>query len=150
MQRCRTRTLSGAPGQEVPPGREEYAMSKSAADFVAAAKAQVQNLDVDAVEEELQSGKPVLIDLREAEELAEHGRIPGAVHVPRGMLEFRADPTSPYHQEPFDPSRRIILHCASGGRSALGASTLQAMGYENVAHLDGGITAWKEAGKPVE
>lgn len=123
---------------------------KSAGDLVAAAKAQVQNLDVDAVEEEVRSGKAVLIDLREAEELTQSGRIPGAVHVPRGMLEFRADPTSPYHQEPFDPSRRIILHCASGGRSALGASTLQAMGYENVAHLDGGITAWKEAGKPVE
>ncbi len=125
-------------------------MMKSAGDLVAAAKAQVQNLDVDAVEEELRSGKAVLIDLREAEELTQNGRIPGAVHVPRGMLEFRADPTSPYHQEPFDPSRRIILHCASGGRSALGASTLRAMGYENVAHLDGGITAWKEAGKPVE
>lgn len=70
--------------------------------------------------------------------------------MPRGMLEFRADPTSPYHLEPFDRSRRIILHCASGGRSALGAATLQAMGYSNVAHLDGGFTAWKAAGKPIE
>lgn len=124
-------------------------MTKSASDLVAAAKSQVENLDPDAVEAELDAGAAVLVDLREAEELTANGRIPGSAHVPRGMLEFRADPTSPYHQEPFDPTQRIILHCASGGRSALGAATLQAMGYENVAHLDGGITAWKEAGKPV-
>jgi len=125
-------------------------MTNSASDLVAAAKAQVQNLDPDAVEEEVRSGKAVLVDLREAEELEANGRIPGAVHVPRGMLEFRADPTSTYHQEPLDPSKRVILHCASGGRSALAAVTLQSMGYQDVAHLDGGITAWKEAGKPVE
>lgn len=125
-------------------------MTKSSSDLVAEAKTQVENLDVEAVERELDSGEAVLVDLREPEELTEKGRIPGSVHVPRGMLEFRADPSSPYHQEPFDPSRRIILHCASGGRSALGAATLQAMGYSNVAHLNGGISAWKEAGKPVE
>lgn len=123
---------------------------KTASELVAEAKAQVENLGPDEVERELQSGEAVVIDLREAEELTANGRIPGAVHVPRGMLEFRADPTSPYHQEPFDPSKRIIVHCASGGRSALAASTLQSMGYGNVAHLDGGITAWKEAGKPTE
>lgn len=125
-------------------------MAKSASDLVAEAKAKVENLDADAVEAELGAGSAVLVDLREAEELDANGRIPGSVHVPRGMLEFRADPTSPYHQEPFDPSRRIILHCASGGRSALGAATLAAMGYDDVAHLDGGFTAWREAGKPVE
>lgn len=125
-------------------------MGKSASDLVAEAKAKVENLDVDAVEAELKSGNAVVIDLRESEELAATGRIPGSVHVPRGMLEFRADPTSPYHQDPIDPSKRIILHCASGGRSALAATTLQAMGYDNVAHLDGGFTAWKAAGKPVE
>jgi len=125
-------------------------MTKSASDLVGEAKQQIENLDVDAVERELQSGDAVLVDLREPEELAATGRIPGSVHVPRGMLEFRADPTSPYHQEPFDPSKRTILHCASGGRSALAAATLKAMGYTDVAHLDGGITAWKEAGKPTE
>jgi rhodanese-related sulfurtransferase len=66
------------------------------------------------------------------------------------MLEFRADPTSPYHQAPLDPAARVIVHCASGGRSALAAAALAEMGYERVAHLDGGITAWREAGKPVE
>lgn len=125
-------------------------MEKGVGELVAEAKARVQNLDADAVEAELSSGDAVLIDLRETEELAADGRIPGSVHVPRGMLEFRADPTSQYHQEPFDRSRRIILHCASGGRSALGAASLQAMGYRDVAHLDGGIKAWKDAGKPVE
>ncbi len=125
-------------------------MTKSASDLVAEAKSQVEGLTADAVQAELDSGDAVLVDLREAEELTANGRIPDSVHVPRGMLEFRADPSSPYHQEPFDPSKRIILHCASGGRSSLGAATLQAMGYSNVAHLDGGITAWKEAGKPIE
>ena len=124
-------------------------MSKSASELVTAAKAQVENLDVETVERELASGDAVLIDLREADELA-NGRIPGSVHVPRGMLEFRADPTSSYHQQPLDPAKRVILHCASGGRSALAAATLQSMGYDDVAHLDGGFNAWKDAGKPVE
>jgi rhodanese-related sulfurtransferase len=125
-------------------------MKKKAADLVAEAKAGIENLDPAAVEAEVQSGEAVLVDIRDAPELEEHGRIPGSVHIPRGMLEFRADTTSPYHQAPLDPAQRVILHCASGGRSALAAKTLQEMGYENVAHLDGGINAWKEAGKPTE
>lgn len=125
-------------------------MEKTAAELVAEAKSQVENLDVDAVERELADGDAVLVDIRDAPELEENGRIPGAVHVPRGMLEFRADVTSPYHDDALDPSQRVILHCASGGRSALAARTLQEMGYRRVAHLDGGINAWKEAGKPVE
>ena len=125
-------------------------MTKKASELVTEAKAKVENLDAESVERELSSGEAVLVDVRDADEVTANGRIPGSVHVPRGMLEFRADPSSPYYQEPLDPSRRIILHCASGGRSALGAATLQEMGYSNVAHLDGGIKAWKEAGKPVE
>ena len=66
------------------------------------------------------------------------------------MLEFYADPTSSYHRPEFAPDRRVILHCAAGGRSALAADTLQQMGYTNVAHLDGGFRAWKESGQPVE
>lgn len=90
------------------------------------------------------------MDLRDDSEVAATGRIPGSLHVPRGMLEFRADPTSPYHNEALDPGQRVILHCASGGRSALAAVTLKDMGYGNVAHLDGGIKAWAEQGNPVE
>jgi len=122
-------------------------MDRHVADLVAAAKQRIENLDPHAVEEELASGDAVLVDIREADELDANGRIPGAVHIPRGMLEFRADPASPYHQPPMDPAARIILHCASGGRSALAAAALQDMGYERVAHLDGGIAAWKDAGK---
>ncbi len=68
------------------------------------------------------------------------------------MLEFYADPSSPYknHREEFSPDRRIIFHCASGGRSALAADTVHQMGYKNVAHLDGGFKAWKESGQAVE
>lgn len=123
-------------------------MPKSAADLVAEAKQRVENLTPDDVEREL-AGGAVVVDLRETEELA-GGRIPGAVHVPRGMLEFRADPSSPYHDAALDPSARVILHCAAGGRSALAAATLKEMGYDNVAHLDGGFGAWQGAGKPVE
>lgn len=124
-------------------------MAKKASELVAEAKAQVENLTPDQVEAELQSGDAVLVDLREPEEVAA-AKIKGSVHIPRGMLEFRADPTSPYSEPALDPSKRVILHCASGGRSALGAIALQQLGYDNVAHLDGGIGAWKEAGKPTE
>jgi rhodanese-related sulfurtransferase len=124
-------------------------MPKSAADLVAEAKSRIENLDMDTVERELAAGDAVLVDVREAEELAASGSIPGAVHVPRGMLEFRADPASPYHMQPFEPGRRIILHCASGGRSALSAVTLQEMGYTRVAHLDCGFNGWRDAGKAV-
>jgi len=124
-------------------------VGKTSAEMVQEAKGRVENLSVEGLEAEMNSGDAMVVDLREAEELA-GGKIPGSVHVPRGMLEFRADPSSPYHQEPLDPSRRVILHCASGGRSALAASMLQDMGYSNVAHLDGGFTAWTDAGKPTE
>ena len=125
-------------------------MAKTAAELVAEAKPRVENLTVDQVARELEHGDALLVDLREPEERAQHGTIPGAVPAPRGMLEFYADPTSAYHRPEFDPGRRVILHCASGGRSALAADILQQMGYQNVAHLDGGLKAWKEAGQPVE
>ena len=124
--------------------------SKTAAELVAEAKQRVTNLTVDDVAAERQSGDPLIVDVREPAERDEHGSIPGAISAPRGMLEFWADPTSAYHRPEFDPGRRVILHCAAGGRSALAADTLQQLGYTNVAHLDGGFTAWKEAGQPVE
>jgi len=125
-------------------------MAQGAMDLVAAAKAQVENLGVEEVAKEIEGGAVVLVDLREPAEREANGTIPGAIHVPRGMLEFHADASTPYHIEALDPSKRVILHCASGGRSALAAQTLQQLGYTNVAHLDGGIKAWAEAGKPVE
>ena len=122
---------------------------RSVADLVAQAKASVENLGPDAVEEELDGGA-LLVDLREPDERAANGTIPGALHVPRGMLEFGADPASPYHLDGLEPDRRIVLHCASGGRSALAAAALQELCYRRVAHLDGGFTAWRDAGKPIE
>lgn len=119
-------------------------------DLVKEARQQIENLTPSQVKEEINSGKAQLIDIREAEELTTTGKIPGSTHAPRGMLEFYADASLPYHKPEFDKNKRIILHCASGGRSALAAKTLKDMGYENVAHLDGGIKAWKEAGMPVE
>ena len=125
-------------------------MAKTAAEMVADAKQRVQNLSVDQVANELAQGDAVLIDLREPGERAQNGVIPGAISAPRGMLEFYADTTSAYHRPEFNPNGRVILHCASGGRSALAADMLQQMGYTNVAHLDGGLNAWKAAGQPVE
>lgn len=124
--------------------------TKSATDLVKEAREQLENLTPEQVNEALSGGEATLIDLRESEELQLNGKIPGAVHAPRGMLEFYADPSLPYHKPEFDKEKRIILHCASGGRSALAAQTLKQMGYENVAHLDGGFKAWKEAALPVE
>jgi len=121
----------------------------TAAELVASAKARVRNLEPGAFADLATAPDAVIVDIREADERVE-GTIPGAIHVPRGMLEFCADPTSPYHDDRLRPDRRVLLHCASGGRSALAAATLQDMGYTDVAHLDGGITAWKDAGKPVE
>jgi len=123
--------------------------AKSATDLVKEAKQQIENLTPEQVKDELSKGNATLIDIRESEELKENGQIPGSVHAPRGMLEFYADPSQPYHKAAFDPEKRIILHCAGGGRSALAVQTLKQMGYQNVAHLDGGIKAWKEAGMPV-
>ncbi len=124
-------------------------VNKSATDLVKEAKQGIENLSADQVNEELQKSNVTLIDIRESEELKQNGRIAGAVHAPRGMLEFYADASLPYHKPEFDKSKRIILHCASGGRSALAVTTLKQMGFENVAHLDGGIKAWKESGREV-
>lgn len=123
---------------------------QTAAQMVAAAKASIENLDVDQVVSELEDGKAVIVDIRESEERLQNGFMPGAVHLPRGMLEFYADPTSPYHRQEIAPDKRVILHCASGGRSALAVRTLMELGYTNVAHLDGGFNAWAAAGQPVE
>jgi rhodanese-related sulfurtransferase len=150
--------------------QEETTMATTVSNMVSEAKQRVENLTVDQVSQELERGEALVVDLREPEERTQQGVIPGAVFAPRGMLEFWADPTSPYHRAEFDPNmlefwadptspyhraefdpnRRIILHCASGGRSALAADMLRELGYTNVAHLDGGLKAWKEAGHSVE
>jgi len=124
--------------------------TKTTMELVAEAKGRIQNLTPDETARELENGEVVLVDLREPAELAEQGVIPGAIHAPRGMLEFYADPASAYHRKEFQPGARTILYCASGGRSALACDTLRGLGYDNLAHLDGGLKAWKEAGKPTQ
>ena len=98
----------------------------------------------------LKNPNTVFIDLRESVELQENGKIPGSVHAPRGMLEFLIDPTSSDHNSVFSSGRHLVFYCASGGRSALAASTAQLMGLKNVAHIDGGFRAWTGAGGPIE
>lgn len=125
------------------------AVNDSVRHMVARAKDEVRNMSVAEVAAALEAGTATLVDLREPEEVRREGTIPHAVPAPRGMLEFWADPASPYHREEFVPSAGLILYCASGGRSALAAQTLQTLGYTDVAHLDGGLAAWKEHGRPV-
>ena len=124
--------------------------AKTAAHLVTEAKARIENLSPAEVAAECERDNVLVVDVREPEERTQNGAIRGAVHAPRGMLEFYADPTSAYHRPEFDPGRRVILYCASGGRSALAAASLQEIGYTRVAHLDGGIKAWREAGLPTE
>ena len=117
--------------------------------MVAEAKGRIENLTPEEVAKEIEGGA-LMVDIREEDELRRDGHIPGAVFAPRGMLEFWVDSTSPYHRDEFDTDRRIVLYCASGGRSALAADTMRRMGYQEVAHLDGGFTTWKEQGRPIE
>ena len=109
----------------------------------------VDQAAVDEFGRELQADTVTLIDIREPDEVGRTGAIPGAIQAPRGMLEFWADPASPYHCTEFDPASRTLLYCASGGRSARAVQSRRTLGYTDVAHLDGGLKAWAEHGRPV-
>jgi len=123
-------------------------MTTTAAAMVGEANAQIEHVSPKGAADEVASGKAVLLDIREPVEWEHH--IQGAVQVPRGVLEFIADPASPRHNAALDPARRVIVYCRSGTRAALAALTLKTLGYEHVANMDGGFTAWKEAGLPTE
>lgn len=92
----------------------------------------------------------VLVDIRDIREIRRDGRIPGAFHCTRGMLEFWIDPASPYHKPVFAEDKRFVFFCASAWRSALATQIAQQMGLKPVAHIEGGFTAWKKAGGPVD
>jgi rhodanese-related sulfurtransferase len=123
-------------------------MPKTAAEMVAEARAQIESISPQAAHDEIAAGQAVALDVREPVEWEQH--IGGAVQVPRGLLEFAADPRSPRYKPELDPAGRVIVYCRSGVRAALAAFTLKTLGYQNVANLEGGINAWKEADLPVE
>jgi rhodanese-related sulfurtransferase len=122
-------------------------MVKSVAEMIGEARAQIELVTPAAAADELAAGEPVFVDVREPIEWEQH--IAGAVQVPRGLIEFVADPASPRYNTRLQPTQRIIVYCASGARGALATLTLRNTGYENVANLDGGLNAWVAAGLPV-
>ncbi len=116
-----------------------------------ALKVNIQNLSVDDLVSEMKSDPDLLlIDLREIQEVVDLGTIPGAQNVARGMLEFWADPASPYYRDYFGEDKRIVTFCAGGGRSVYATLALKDMGYKNVAHLEAGFNGWKKAGGEVQ
>ncbi len=123
-------------------------MAVTAKDLLEAANAAVPRIDAARAQEMMAKGA-LLLDVRDAPELEKMGRAEGSHHIPRGMLEFRADPETPFHDPELRKDRPVILHCASGGRSALAGKLLKDMGYAEVYNL-GGFKDWKEAGAPVE
>lgn len=125
-------------------------MVKSAAELVREANASVDKIGAQEAAPLVGDDDVQFVDVREAEELAAEGRIPGAVHAPRGLLEFYADPQSPYHKPELASGKRLVVYCASGARSSLAAKTLKDMGIDRTANLMGGFKAWKEGGGTIE
>lgn len=119
-------------------------MATSVKQMLEAANAAVPKITSEQAAEMIRGGNTLVVDVRDAPEVAASGKIAGAVHVSRGMLEFRADPESPYHDKAFDKTKNVILYCASGGRSALAGKVLKDMGYEKVYNV-GGFKDWSGA-----
>lgn len=125
-------------------------MKRGYKQLVAEANAAIETVSAAAAVRHLTAGEALFVDVRDRPELERDGKIPGAVHASRGMLELHADPESPYHKEVFASGQRLILYCSTGWRSALAAQRLQEMGLSNVSNMGGGLKAWKEACGPVE
>ena len=118
--------------------------------LVDAAEREIETLSIAQALELHHRGESVFVDLRDIRELDREGRIPGAFHCPRGMLEFWIDPESPYHKPAFAEDKRFVFFCAGGWRSALAGQTAHRMGLRPVAHIRGGFGAWKKANGPTE
>ena len=118
--------------------------------LVAAAEREIATLSVGDALALHRDDNVVFVDLRDIRELDRDGRVPGAFHCPRGMLEFWIDPQSPYHKPVFAEDKKFVFFCAGGMRSALAAQTAHRMGLKPVAHISGGFGAWKKSGGPVE
>jgi rhodanese-related sulfurtransferase len=117
--------------------------------MVAQAESEIVTLSVEEAKAAQSSGA-LFVDLRDVREVKREGKIAGSYHAPRGMLEFWVDPDSPYHHEALTSADNLVLYCNLGWRSALAAKTLQDMGFTNVSHIAGGMTAWKDEGGPIE
>jgi len=124
-------------------------MPTSVKEMLAEANSAVPRIDPAKAREMVESGNALLVDVRDGPELAQSGKAKGAVHVSRGMLEFKADPESPFHSPEFRKDKPVILYCASGGRSALAGKALKNLGYGEVYNL-GALKDWTEAGLPTE
>ena len=118
--------------------------------LVDAALREVETVPIDEAIKLANRDDTVLVDIRDIRELQRDGRVPGAFHCPRGMLEFWIDPDSPYHKSMFSQEKKYVFFCAGGLRSALAAQTAQTMGLKPVAHIEGGFSAWKKAQGPIE
>ena len=125
-------------------------VTQPVSEMIAAARPLINQVSVHGAAELQRLDAATLIDLRDVRELQKMGVVPQAFHAPRGMLEFWADPDSPYHQPIFRTDKKLVLFCASGLRSALAARTLQDMGMDNVLDMEGGFTEWKMQGLPVD
>ena len=124
-------------------------MTTSLKQMMEAANAAVPRISPAEAREMIAKGEALVLDVRDAPELQQSGKVAGAVHVSRGMLEFRADPDSPYHDQRFAKDKPVIVYCASGGRSALSGKALKDLGYARVYNL-GAFKDWAEAGGAVE
>lgn len=119
-------------------------------EMVEQAKAEITTLPPEEAARMAEAGEALLVDIRDPRELKRDGRVPGAFHAPRGMLEFWIDPQSPYYKEPLGTDKTLILFCAGALRSALSVKLLQDMGVEKIAEMDGGFGLWKKQGLPIE
>jgi rhodanese-related sulfurtransferase len=124
-------------------------MTVSVKQMMEAANAAVPRITPAQAQRLIAAGNALVVDVRDGAEVQQSGRVAGAVHVPRGLLEFRADPESATHDKAFGRDKTIILYCASGGRAALGGKTLKDLGYLSVYNL-GGFKDWADSGGAVD
>ena len=122
---------------------------KTVQQMLAEAEAEVRRISPEEAKELVGRPDVLFLDVREPAEVAASGKVPGALAIPRGLVEFRADPASPLHDAGFDRAKTVVAYCASGGRSALVGKVLKDMGYTNVRNL-GGFKGWLDAGGEVE
>jgi rhodanese-related sulfurtransferase len=124
-------------------------MTKTVQDMLAEARAAVPTITPQEAMRMVSDPNVVFVDLRDGTEVQANGKVKGAVHIPRGLLEFQADPASPNRASALNQDKTIITYCAAGGRAALGGKTLKDMGYKNVLNM-GGFAGWKDSGGEVE